>query len=37
MTADPEVVHYDVDPEQQSGDSARLGGAMEIKAPWRKN
>jgi len=31
---EPEVIHHAINPELQTGDSALLGGAMEIKAPW---
>lgn len=33
---DPVVIHHPIDPELQTGDSQLLGGAMEIKAPWRE-
>lgn len=32
--AAPEILHHPVDPELQPGESALLGGAMEIRAPW---
>lgn len=31
----PVVIHHPVDTELQTGESQLLGGAMEIKAPWR--
>ncbi len=31
---EPEIIHHAIDPDLQTGDSALLGGAMEIKAPW---
>jgi hypothetical protein len=30
------ITHHPIDPELQTGDSQLLGGAMEIKAPWRE-
>lgn len=30
----PEYVEYPVDPELQPGESAALGGAMELRSPW---
>lgn len=30
----PIIIHHPVDPELQPGESALLGGAMEIRAPW---
>lgn len=33
---EPEIIHHAIDPELQTGDSALLGGAMEIKAPWER-
>lgn len=33
----PVVIHHPVDEELQTGDSRALGGAMEIKAPWRRD
>jgi hypothetical protein len=27
-------MEHPVDPELQTGDSRKLGGAMQIKAPW---
>lgn len=32
---EPEIIHHAIDPDLQTGDSALLGGAMEIKAPWK--
>lgn len=32
----PIVTNFPVDPELQPGESAKLGGAMEIKSPWAK-
>ena len=36
--ADPEpvITHEPVDEALQTGDSRLLGGAMQIKAPWRR-
>ena len=36
--ADPEpvITHEPVDETLQTGDSRLLGGAMEIKAPWKR-
>jgi hypothetical protein len=28
------ITHYPVDDNLQTGESRKLGGAMEIKAPW---
>jgi hypothetical protein len=36
MTAPPVVVEHPIDPELQTGESQKLGGAMQIKAPWLK-
>jgi len=30
----PQIIHHPVDPTLQTGESAKLGGAMEIKSPW---
>jgi hypothetical protein len=30
----PVIVHHDIDPALQTGDSRLLGGAMSIHAPW---
>ena len=30
----PVIVHHDIDPVLQTGDSRLLGGAMSIHAPW---
>lgn len=32
----PVVIHHPVDTELQTGDSALLGGAIEIKSPWKR-
>lgn len=32
----PEIIHHPVDPELQTGASALLGGALEIKSPWKR-
>ena len=34
---EPEVIEHTIDTELQTGDSALLGGAMEIKAPWERD
>jgi hypothetical protein len=31
---EPVITHYPVDDNLQTGESRKLGGAMEIKAPW---
>jgi hypothetical protein len=31
----PEIINHPIDPAVQTGESQLLGGAMEIKAPWR--
>jgi hypothetical protein len=31
-----ETVHHPVDPSLQPGESAKLGGAMEIRGPWER-
>jgi hypothetical protein len=33
--APPEIIHHPIDPELQTGESQLLGGAMEIRSPWR--
>jgi len=33
---EPTVVHHEIDDTLQTGDSRLLGGAMEIKATWRR-
>ena len=33
---EPVITHEPVDETLQTGDSRLLGGAMEIKAPWRR-
>jgi hypothetical protein len=32
---EPIVTHHPINEELQTGDSRLLGGAMEIRAPWR--
>jgi hypothetical protein len=32
---DPVIIEHPIDPSVQTGDSQLLGGAMEIKSPWR--
>ena len=32
---DPVIIEHPIDPAVQTGDSQLLGGAMEIKSPWR--
>lgn len=34
---EPEIIHHAIDPDLQTGDSILLGGAMEIKAPWKRD
>ena len=34
---DPVIIEHPIDPVLQPGDSQLLGGAMEIKAPWRRD
>ena len=34
-TPDPVTIEHPIDPAIQTGDSRLLGGAMEIKSPWR--
>jgi hypothetical protein len=31
---EPVITHHAVDDSLQTGESRKLGGAMEIKAPW---
>jgi hypothetical protein len=31
------IEHHPIDPDLQTGDSRLLGGAMEIKAAWRRD
>ena len=31
------VIEHPIDPVLQTGDSQLLGGAMEIKAPWKRD
>ena len=31
---EPVITHHPVDDNLQTGESRKLGGAMEIKAPW---
>ena len=33
--SDPVIIEHPIDPAVQTGDSQLLGGAMEIKSPWR--
>nr|QNJ59862.1 MAG: hypothetical protein [Bacteriophage sp.] len=33
---EPVVIEHPVDDPLQTGDSRLLGGAMEIKAPWKR-
>jgi len=33
----PIIVEHPIDPVLQPGDSQLLGGAMEIKAPWKRD
>lgn len=33
----PAIVEHPIDDQLQTGDSRLLGGAMEIKAPWRRD
>lgn len=33
---DPVIIEHPVDPAVQTGESQQLGGAMEIKAPWKR-
>lgn len=33
----PILIEHPVDPDLQTGDSALLGGAMELKAPWKRD
>lgn len=32
----PIYIEHNIDPELQTGESQKLGGAMELKAPWYK-
>jgi hypothetical protein len=34
---DPVIIEHPIDPDLQTGDSQLLGGAMEIKAPWKRD
>jgi len=34
---DPVIIEHPIDPILQTGDSQLLGGAMEIKAPWKRD
>jgi hypothetical protein len=34
---DPVIIEHLIDPVLQPGDSQLLGGAMEIKAPWKRD
>lgn len=31
----PKIIEHAVDPDLQTGESALLGGALEIKSPWK--
>ena len=31
---EPVIIEHPIDPELQTGESRKLGGAMQIKAPW---
>ena len=33
----PLLIEHPIDPVTQTGDSRLLGGAMEIKAPWKRD
>jgi hypothetical protein len=33
----PVYIEHPVDPELQTGESQKLGGAIELKAPWYEN
>ena len=33
---EPEVIEHTIDPDLQTGDSALLGGAISIHAPWNR-
>lgn len=33
----PIYIEHAIDPELQTGESQKLGGAMELRAPWYKN
>ena len=33
----PTIIEHPIDETVQTGDSQLLGGAMEIKAPWRRD
>jgi hypothetical protein len=30
----PVVIHHEINDELQTGESRKLGGAMQIKSPW---
>jgi hypothetical protein len=34
---DPVIIEHPINPVLQTGDSQLLGGAMEIKAPWKRD
>lgn len=36
-TPKPEIIEHPIDPVLQTEDSQLLGGAMEIKAPWKRD
>jgi len=33
----PIYIEHEIDPELQTGESKKLGGAMELRAPWKKD
>ena len=33
----PVYIEHPIDPELQTGESQKLGGAIELKAPWYEN
>lgn len=33
---EPSITHHQINDQLQTGDSRLLGGAMQIKAPWRR-
>jgi hypothetical protein len=37
IAPDPIIVAHPIDDALQTGDSRLLGGAMEIKAPWKRD
>lgn len=34
---EPELIEHPVDPDLQPGESSLLGGAMELRAPWKRD